>query len=119
LELQERGPWANREIRSPGLHNIWLCQMGRRAEDGSFASFITSVITRKPSVDDLTLTFQNARGESLAFGWEGPLLINGVAEPITGFGHYDNPYCQSDLGAEEMVIQFQDQQMRLDFTLDA
>jgi hypothetical protein len=118
LSLQEQGAWAYREIRSPGLHNIWLCQMGRRAEDGSFADFMAARIARKPHFDDLAVNFQTARGESLAFAWEGPLLVNGIVEPITGFRHYDNLYCQSELGAEEMIIQYQDQQMLLNFALE-
>jgi hypothetical protein len=117
LTLQERGLWAYRELRSPGLHNVWLCQMGRHAEDGTFANFMAATIARKPHASDLAITCQNARGESLTFAWEGPLLVNGVAEPIAGFPHYDNLYCQSDVGSEEMIIQYQGQQMRLDFTL--
>jgi hypothetical protein len=122
LHLQERGPWAYREIRSPGLHNIWLCHMGCKAEDGDFSSFIQTILTHAPRFDDLTenlaVTLQTPRGEQLAFAWQGPLLLNGNPEPLTGFRHYDNPYCQADLPAEEMFIRYQDQQMRLNFALE-
>jgi hypothetical protein len=121
LNLQERGLWAYREIRSPGLHNIWLCHMGRKAEDGDFSSFINTILANPPRFDELTnrlaVQFQTPRGEHLAFDWQGPLLRNGNPEPITGFPHYDNPYCQADLPSEEMFIRYQDQQMRLNFAL--
>lgn len=118
LNLIERGLSAYREIRSPGLHNIWLCQMGRRAEDGEFGEFIRSVAAHQPTFDDLAVTLKTIRGEELAFGWQGPLLVDGREEAITGFRHYDNPYCQADLHSDEMIIQYQEQQMRLDFTID-
>jgi hypothetical protein len=119
LHLIESGLSAYREIRSPGLHNVWLCQMGRRAEDGGFDVFVRNVLAYQPDFGDLSVNLRNIRGETLAFGWEGPLLLNGSAQSTTGFRHYDNPYCQVDLPAEEMIIQYQDQQMRLDFALDA
>ena len=118
LHLLEQGPWAYREIRSPGLHNIWLCQMGRQAEDGDFSTFTGAILANAPHFDDLAVQLQTPRGEKLAFAWEGPLLVNGNPEPITGFRHYDNAYCQAQLPAEEMIIQFQTQQMRLDFAMD-
>jgi hypothetical protein len=118
LQLLERGPWAYREIRSPGLHNVWVCQMGRKAEDGTFAEFIQARLAQPPHFDDLAVQLQTPRGERLAFAWEGPLLVDGREEQITGFRHYDNAYCQADLPAEEMVIQYQEQQMRLDFALE-
>ena len=119
LRLMERGLWAYRELRSPGPHNIWLCQMGRRADDGPFASFVEAVLAHAPHFDDLSVSLTTVRGDHLAFGWEGPLLLNGSEQPITGFRHYDNRFCQAELGAEEMLIEYQDQQMRLDFSLGA
>ena len=119
LRLVERGLWAYREIRSPGLHNVWLCQMGRRADDGTFADFVAAVLAHPPHFADLAVNLTTVRGDHLAFGWEGPLRRNGAEEPISGFPHYDNRYCQTELGAEEMVIQYQDQQMLLDFALNA
>jgi hypothetical protein len=93
--------------------------MGRRAEDGDFGDFMQKVIAHRPNFGDLAVNLRTIRGDMLTFAWEGPLLLNGSEQSITGFRHYDNPYCQAELPAEEMIIQFQDQQMRLDFTLEA
>jgi len=57
----------------------------------------------------------NLRGEALAFGWEGPLSVNGREQPITGFRHYENPYCVADLPVSQMEIRFGDWLLRLDF----
>ena len=65
--------------------------------------------------EDLSVRWATLRGETLAFGWAGPLLLNGQEQPITGFKHYENPYCVADLPASQMEIGFGDQLMRLSF----
>ena len=88
-------------------------QMGRAAVDGSFAEFVEKVTA-------LDITFEedsvHLRGESIDFGWKGPLLVNEQEQEITGFLHFDNPYSTTELGAEKMGIQFMDLLMQLDFS---
>jgi hypothetical protein len=64
---------------------------------------------------ELSVRCATLRGETLAFGWEGPLMRNDQVEPITGFKHYDNPYCVEDLPASQMEIRYGEQAMRLSF----
>jgi hypothetical protein len=87
--------------------------MGRRAVDGSFEEFRQKIQALKVEFDDLTVRMRSLRGNDIAFGWQGPLLLNGAKQPITGFKHYDNPYCVADLPASQMEIRFQDTLMRL------
>jgi hypothetical protein len=115
LELITQGDNAYRELRSHGTHNVWLCHMGRAAQDGSFEEFQRAVLALDVQFEDLSAHCTTLRGETLAFGWEGPLLVNGQAEPITGFKHYENAYCVAEPGATEMDIMFGDQMMRLHF----
>jgi hypothetical protein len=89
--------------------------MGRAARDGSFEVFQQAVLALDVRFDGLSARCATLRGETLAFGWEGPLLVNGREEPITGFKHYENPYCVADLGAPQMEIRFGDQLLRLNF----
>ncbi len=110
-----RGPSAYRELRSHGLHNVWLCHMGRAALDGEFGAFQDAILALDLSFDELSVRCATLRGETLAFGWEGPLLHDGLEQPITGFKHYDNPYCTADLPASQMEIHYGEQIMRLDF----
>jgi hypothetical protein len=116
LTLITQGDNAYRELRSSGQHNIWLCHMGRAARDGSFDAFQQAVLALDVRFDGMSARCTTLRGTTLAFGWEGPLLINGREEPIVGFKHYDNPYCVADLGASQMEIRFGDQLLRLNFT---
>jgi hypothetical protein len=100
-----------------GKDNVWLCQMGRAALDGPFNEFVRKVLALDLAFDHLSARYTSLRGDAIAFGWEGPLLLNGREQPITGFRHYESPYCVVDLPATQMEIQYLDQGMRLDFSL--
>ncbi len=116
LEFITRGDNAYRELRSYGQNNVWVCMMGRAALDGDFGEFQNKILSLDVRFDELAVRCATLRGETLAFGWQGPLLRNGKEEPITGFKHYDNPYCEADLPASQMEIRYGDQAMRLDFS---
>ena len=111
----KRGPAAFKELRSYGQETIWLCHMGRAAVDGSFEDFQESILALPVEMQGLAVRMQTLRGESLTFGWEGPLTVNGEEQPLSGFKHYENPYSVTDLPAEQMDIQFGDTLMRLEF----
>ncbi|HOU14635.1 MAG TPA: hypothetical protein PKZ84_16130 [Anaerolineae bacterium] len=115
LTLMKRGPAAYRELRSYGCETVWICQMGRAAVDGSFEQFQQKVLSAAVDVQGLAVTYATLRGETLSFGWEGALLRDGVEQAITGFKHYENPYCVADLPATEMDINVGGYVMRLTF----
>lgn len=116
LEFITRGDNAYRELRSYGQNNVWVCMMGRAKLDGDFGEFQNKILALNVRLDKLSARCATLRGETLAFGWEGPLMRNGKKEPITGFKHYDNPYCVVELPASEMEVRYGDQAMRLDFS---
>ena len=115
LEFITRGGNAYRELRSYGHDNVWLCQMGRAALDGTFQSFQAKVLALDVSFAGGAVRCTTLRGETLAFGWDGPLLRNDQVEPITGFKHYDNPYCTAGWPATQMDVRYHDLTMRLKF----
>ena len=117
LRLITRGDSAYRELRSYSGRNVWLCHMGRAALDGGFGEFQDKVLALGPDFEGMSARCATLRGEDLAFGWEGPLLVNGEEQPITGFKHYENPYCETDWPASQMDIALRDQVLRLDFGL--
>jgi len=103
------------ELRAEGTESIWLCQMGRAAQDGSFSEFQEKILGLSLTVTGLTVELQSLRGEQLHFGWTGPLLVNGVEQALSGFSHYENPFCTSELGDNAMVIRSWNHAMQLDF----
>ncbi len=115
IDLVKRGPDGYRELRSYGKDNVWLCHMGRDDLDGYFSTFQRDILKIKPRWKDLSVRFTSLRGEKLSFGWEGPLLVNGQEQAITGFKHIENPYCTADLPAEKMDISYGDLVLRLNF----
>ena len=116
LSLTESGKSALRELRSYGQKNVWLLQMGRAEMDGSFAEFMEKVAALDVTFEEDSVHLTSLRGESIDFGWSGPLLVNEKEEELSGFLHYDNPYSSTELGAESMGIQFMDLLMQLDFS---
>jgi hypothetical protein len=115
LEFITRGDNAYRELRSYGEHNVWLCHMGHAALDGDFRAFQDKILALDVNFGELSVRCATLRGETLAFGWEGALMRNDQAQPITGFKHYDNPYCVAELPASQLEIRYGEQAMRLNF----
>ena len=115
VELIKQGPGACTELRSYGRQNVWLCQMGRAEIDGGFAQFRDKVLSMNVKFEGLSVDCTTLRGDTLQFGWTGPLLLNGEAQPQSGFKHYENPYCTVDLPAPEMEIRFDEYLLKLDF----
>ena len=115
FELVKEGRTALRELRSYGAQNAWLVHMGRAVQDGSFADFQEKILALKVSLAGLSVECQTLRGDSLAFNWEGPLLLNGQEQLLKGFKHVENPYCTADLPAEQMEIQFNQYLLKLNF----
>lgn len=113
MTLVATGHDALRELRSAGQHNAWLCQMGRAEVDGSFEDFRRAVLAQSVVVRGLQVEWNTIRGDRLAFDWRGPLLVNGVAEPITGFKHVENPYGRAEFPAESMDIGYGEDIIRL------
>jgi len=117
LHFMTSGDNAYREIRSHGCENVWVCQMGRAALDGSFAQFKEKVSGMPVAFSGLEVNLTSLRGETLRFGWTGALKVNGKIKKLSGFKHYDNPYASVKLGAPSMQIAYGSEAMKLDFEL--
>jgi hypothetical protein len=117
-ELQRitSGESAYRELRSYGTKNVWLCQMGRLALDGSFEEFRNRVLSSPLKFSETGVRYTSLRDQVIEFDWEGPLRVDGNEEAISGFPHFDSPYSQTELGADEMEIRYRDIGMRLNLT---
>jgi len=115
LVLVTTGDGAQRELRSPGAANVWLCQMGRAALDGSFAEFQARVRALPVSFEAAAARWTTLRGDALAFDWQGPLEVNGSAQVLDGVQQYDNPYTVTARGAMQMDIMHDGQGVRLVF----
>ena len=116
IELVQDGPAASRELRATGHNVAWLCQMGRKADYGSFAEFRKRVLAARFVCDNLSVSYRPLHGDTVTFDWNGPLLVNGEAQPLHNANHYEGPNCVTDgWPATQMVVVHGDQAIQLDF----
>jgi hypothetical protein len=115
FDLVGSAPDGQRELRSPGRQNTWLCQMGRVETDGNFRQFCDKVKAQAPAWQAQGVQYSTLRGETLTFGWEGPLRVDGREEALAGFKHIENPYCTADLPATQLEVGFGDLLLQLNF----
>ncbi|MBE0697602.1 MAG: hypothetical protein IH586_11835 [Anaerolineaceae bacterium] len=115
LELIISGPSAYREIRSIGKKNIWICEMGRKAIDGSYENFKEKVLNHEKTISDLAFEMKKRNGDILSFGWDTPLLYNGNEQLIRDYLHFDNPYTSTALPGSQINISNSDYLLRLHF----
>jgi hypothetical protein len=113
LVLTEHGRHAGQELRSSGAGQVWICHIGRAADDGDFASFCKRLLQTTPEKNGLGVQWTTPEGLTLAFAWEGVLTVNGAAEDWN-FPHYDNTYTHTPMDSGTMTIRYQDQILTLD-----
>jgi hypothetical protein len=115
VTMTMEGRYALRELRAVGGSQIWLALMGRAVLDGDFANFQKKVLALSPRFEELGVELTTLRGERLRFGWEEPLLVNGEEVALAGFPHYENPYTTTSLGSSEMMVEWGEEGLQLDF----
>lgn len=126
LALTESGRHAGQELRSHGAGEAWICRVGCAAEDGAFTDFCGAVKSRRPVVRRRSgpsaapeapgVEWATPREERLLFAWEGPLLVDGVAQDWDCFPHYSNAYTDTPLDADIMTIRYSGQVLTLDLS---
>ncbi|MFA5399703.1 MAG: hypothetical protein WC169_00080 [Dehalococcoidia bacterium] len=93
-----------REILADGARNIWVCQLGREADDGPFSAFIDKISAAELVFKGLDVRFRSPGNGLISFGWEGPLTVDGVEIALKGYRRYDNPFLQADFNSDEICI---------------
>ena len=117
LELVQDGADAFRALRAYGRDAAWLCQMGRKADFGSFADFRKRIQAARFVCDGLSVSYRPLQGDSVTFDWNGALRINGEAQPLQSANHYEGPHCATDSWpATQMVVVHGEQALKLDFS---
>lgn len=112
----DHGEDAAREIIVAGRRNTWICELGRRATDGSFEEFRERIAHASIHFRPTGLVFESPSQGQIEFGWRGPLRQNGMVVPLEDYPRYDNPYVQSPFPAEQVRIELGDRWLTLDWT---
>lgn len=112
---QTGGPFAGRELVAPGERNVWICQVGRRAEDGSFAAFCAAVAAaplavvgagNAPQSDPLAVRYDAPGIGPIEVDWSGTPAVAGAPIAPGPFPRFDSPYAQVAFGQRSYTIAY-------------
>lgn len=76
-EWSSEPKFTREELICSADRNIWLCQLGSRRENGTFADFMAHIQAGKLVMGDEEVDWTIPGVHSLRFELEGPLLVNG------------------------------------------
>jgi hypothetical protein len=106
---------VEREFIVPGRQNVWICELGRAADDGPFAAFVERIAAARVDVDGLSVIYDSPSRGRLEFGWEGPLRQDGAEIPLHDYPRYANPYAEVAFPADRVEFRHGDAWLRLDW----
>lgn len=109
------GEWADRELIADGTSNVWICEMGRAAEDGSFDGFVSKLSAARIKVQGTRVAYDSPSQGQMKTGWSTGLKIRGEIMPIHNYPRYENPYCVAERGADRVHIAHRGRSLTLDF----
>ncbi len=105
------------EMRAAGETCIWICELGSRAESGTFEEFRARLFSAAvaATASHLSVRFTSPSVGRLDFGWRGPFKRNGEAVPLDSFPRYENPYCTGPFPPERISIECGDDHLTIDW----
>ncbi len=106
---------THNEIIADGKHNIWICELGRRADDGDFETFMTRITGARLEFSGSNVIYESPTQGKLKFGWQGALRQNGREVRLARYGRYENPYVRADFSAETITIRHDNHTLTLDW----
>lgn len=115
----DKGVLGGEGLIADGRQNIWICQLGREAVDGPFASWTEKIfiasIASDGRADRLRVDYAAPGIGQISFAWDGPLRVDGRVEPLTDYARFDNPYCVSPYGSGRYDIAHAGRRLVIDF----
>ena len=121
LALRSQNPYywntedVDREIIVPGAQNIWICQLGRKADDGSFEQFIEAIGSAELTFNGLKVEYRSPGIGLVRFGWEGAFSVNNVEIQLHDYPRYGNPYVQAEFDPSEIRVMADEHELHLNW----
>jgi hypothetical protein len=103
------------EIIAEGEKNIWICELGRKEEDGAFSEFIEKISQAEIHFRGLSVRYKSPSQGWLTFGWRGPFKKSGKEISLNNYPRYDNPSCQAEFWPERIHIGHRDKALQLNW----
>lgn len=105
----------DREVIALGKQNVWICQMGREATDGSFADFMQALLDARLVINDMDIEFDSPGNGTVKFGWDGPLTLDGAIIDVEDYPRYDNPYVKAAFHPTEIHVRANGKELYLNW----
>jgi hypothetical protein len=103
------------ELRAEARDNIWICEMGMRAQYGDFKSFVRAIAPAEVQCEGLSVVYASPSLGEMRFGWTGPLTTPEIELPLDEYPRFDNPYCDADIGDFVYTIRHGEDTLTWDF----
>jgi hypothetical protein len=109
------GEDQRREVIADGTRNIWICELGRRADDGSFEDFVARIAAASIEWSEGSVVYQSPSQGRLEWGAHGALRRNGVAIDLGVDQRYDNRFVKASFPAERVRVEANGHWLELDW----
>ena len=103
--FQTEGEEADKDLVAPGLMNVWICEMGRSQENGSFQRFVKDLSQTEVAFGNLSLSFTSPTQGKIQFSWEGAFKVKGREIPLYRDFRYSSLYGTSPRFSERIKVE--------------
>ncbi len=114
-DLGKTGKPEGYELAARGRTNVWICEMGRADDNGSFEDFVDEVSRADVKVDGTRVRYDSPGIGPVEFDWTGPFMVDGREIPMHRDMRYDNIYVRAPRFAERLEINCGGESLVLDF----
>ncbi len=101
----DAGEDRGRELVARGREHVWICELGRRANDGPFERFVERITAASLTIRGLCVRWESPSRGMVEFGWTGPLRCRGREIPLSGFPRYDAPWVRADHPSDRIRVE--------------
>jgi len=112
------GEDQHREVIVTGKHNTWICELGRKAVDGSFGDFMQRILEAEVLFSGDKVSYQSPSQGHLVFSWKEALQREGQVIPLGDYPRYASPYALGEFPLEKIDIQLGEQALHLNWLDD-
>ncbi len=113
---QNQGEYAEKEIIADGKQNVWLCELGRKADDVGFGGFMERIGKANVKPGYLNVTYDSPSQGTLQFCWLGDLKQNGKPVKLNDYPRYGNPYADASFPGDKITFEYNGEHLDLDYT---
>ena len=101
LKASRRAEYAKVERISDARESVWICRLGSKAHDESFATFVEQVGKAVVEGEIGHVAYREAGGGLQAtFGWDEDFVVNGRKIALSGYARYDTPFVKTERGSQ-------------------